>query len=448
MRRFIGLLAGALALVLVAGCVKDDDFSLPETGHQGPPVKVPFTFQDPATDRFYNFDITEVSIKTERNKRINSKKTYIPCTVTVTANESVKGFEAKGQIRGRGNSTWEWYAKKPYRLKLDESASFLGMPKNRDWVFMADYRDVTHMMNLVGFALARCLEVPYANHIRYVHLELNGEDQGLYAVTEQVEEGGNRVVLDQDEGILLALDVNDGPDDEPNATNNFWSDVYGTACAVKYPKDAGEYDVEWVKDAFAELESAIESMDWDEICSVLDVESMAGYLLAQEIMGNVEMNNGSSIRSGYINRYCDTTKWVMGPIWDCDGGFSYDWSDMYDSRGWGHTYFGNYQYLVFGSDPYRRIGKYGSFPHWISDLFGVPEFVDLVQDIWNDRNEKTLQYLLDLIDMASVSISGAARHDLTLWGISNYSFRTQVSGLKNWLVSRFDYLDTVINAYP
>ena len=448
-RHYIRLMAGMMAMILVAGCVKEDvDFELPEKGQEGPPVKESFSFTDPARDSFYNFDVTEVSIKTERNRRINSKKTYIPCTVTVTANESIKGFEATAKIRGRGNSTWEWYAKKPYRLKLDESAQFLGLPKNRDWVFMADYRDVTHLMNMVGFGLARCLEVPYANHIRYVHLELNGDDMGLYAVTEQVEEGGHRVVLDPDEGILLALDVNDGPDDEPDATDNFWSDVYGTACAVKYPEDAAGSDVDRVREEFAVLEEAIESMDWDEICSLLDVESMAGYLLAQEIMGNVEMNNGASIRSGYINRYCDTAKWVMGPIWDCDGGFSYDWSDMYDSRGWGHTYFGNYSYLVFGSDPYNRIGKYGSYPHWISDLFGVPEFVELVQDIWNDRNEKTLQYLLDLIDMASASISGAARHDLALWGISNYSFRTQVAGLKNWLVSRFDYLDTVINAYP
>ena len=50
--------------------------------------------------------------------------------------------------------------------------------------------------------------------------------------------------------------------------------------------------------------------------------------------------------------------------------------------------------------------------------------------------------------MVSKSISRTARNDLTLWGISNYTFRSQVSGLKNWLTNRFDYLDTVINAYP
>ncbi|MBR4792352.1 MAG: CotH kinase family protein [Bacteroidaceae bacterium] len=435
-----------LSAALLTGCVQET--LKPDIDESKEYYTPPFAFQDPAGDSFYNFEITQVSIDTRKGKKVNSKEDYIPCTVTVTPNSSVSTFQATGQIRGRGNSTWEWYPKKPYRLKLDESAAFLGLPKNRDWVFMADYRDVTHMMNLIGFALARCLDVPYANHTRYVRLELNGKDMGLYAVTEQVEEGGNRVMLDPDEGLLIALDVNDGPADCPGATNNFWSKVYGTACAVKYPKDAGADEVKYASKAFRELENAIASQDWERITSVLDVKSMAGYLLAQEIMGNVEMNNGSSIRSGYINRYSEDSKWVMGPIWDCDGGFSYDWSDMYDSRGWGHTYFGNYKYLVFGSDPYNRVGKYGSYPYWISDLFGVPEFVELIKEIWNDKKEKMQEYLLDLIDLATDSISSHAKQDLDIWSINNYSFKVQVLKMKNWLDNRFEYLNDVINNYP
>ena len=56
---------------------------------------------------------------------------------------------------------------------------------------------------------------------------------GLYMITEQVEEGGNRVKLDSDKGILLTLDINDGPADEPDATDNFWSEVFRMAAAVK-----------------------------------------------------------------------------------------------------------------------------------------------------------------------------------------------------------------------
>ena len=444
MKKGTRIIAILLTTLVLADCAPEKpDLDIPEEQEN-----IPFSFQDPENDRFYNFDVTDVVIDTKKGKRVNSKKIYIPCSVEVSQNGSISAFSATGQIRGRGNSTWEWYPKKPYRLKLDESAKFLGMPKNRDWVFMADYRDVTHMMNLVGFTLARCLDVPYPNHIQYVRLELNGQDMGLYAVTEQIEEGGHRVQLDPEEGLLLALDVNDGPADCPDATNNFWSEVYGTACAVKYPDNAGADEVKYASDAFAELEEAIKSKDWERINQVLDVKSMAGYLLAQEIMGNVEMNNGSSIRSGYISRYSEESKWTMGPIWDCDGGFCYDWSDMYDSRGWGHTFFSDYTYLVFGSDPANRKGKYGSYPHWISDLFGVPEFVGLVQDIWNEKYEKTLEYLLNIIDLAYDAIATDAKQDLDIWEIDNYTFKVQVSKLKNWLDNRFEYLDGIINAYP
>ena len=183
--------------------------------------------------------IARIDITTDGGMPVNSKDPadYRPCTVKVSGSEDY-ATEERGQIRGRGNSTWNWYPKKPYRIKLDASVPFLGMAPNKDWVLLADYRDVTHMMNLTGFYLAKELGLPYANHVRYASVSLNGKELGLYMVTEQVEEGGHRVELDPKEGILLALDINDGPDDEPRATNNFWSDVFGMAAAVKYPEDA------------------------------------------------------------------------------------------------------------------------------------------------------------------------------------------------------------------
>ena len=36
-------------------------------------------------------------------------------------------------IRGRGNSTWDIYGKRPYRLKLDNKKNLLGMGKNKHW---------------------------------------------------------------------------------------------------------------------------------------------------------------------------------------------------------------------------------------------------------------------------------------------------------------------------
>ena len=392
--------------------------------------------------------LVRLVVTTDGGVAVDSKETkdYRPCSVTV---DGAKPETLRGAIRGRGNSTWHWYPKKPYRIKLDQSASLAGLPQNRDWVLLADYRDVTHLMNATGFFLARELGLPHTNHIRFVTLELNGEDMGLYALTEQVEEGGNRVKLDKTEGILLALDINDGPGDVPHATNNFYSDVFGMDGAVKYPNDATTADRDRVKREFARLEEAIDDEDWEEIQELLDVESMIHYILVQEIIGNVEMDNNPSLRSGYIHRYNNASKWVMGPLWDCDGGFSYNWGDMYDYYGWGHTFFENYRYLVFGSDPYRHGGAYGSTASdFFCRLFGIPEFVKQFQARWAEVHESLLENLLEYLDQQEKLIDEAAQDDMDLWEIDNYKHKTEYNKLVTWLTKRFGYLDGVIKKYP
>ena len=409
----------------------------------GPPVPTVVTFTAPV--------ISHLDITTDGGVAVNSKDPaqYRPCTVKVSGEEKDYAMEARGKIRGRGNSTWNWYPKKPYRIKLDVSSPFLGMAPNKDWVLLADYRDVTHMMNLVGFYLAQELGLPFANHVRYVTVTLNGEDLGLYMVTEQVEEGGHRVQLDPEEGILLALDINDGPDDRPRATDNFFSNVFWMAAAVKYPEDATKADRDRVREEFAFLERAIESEDWAAVKQELDVESMAKYILIQEIISNVEMDNYPSMRSGFIHRHDDSSRWVMGPLWDCDGGFNYNWSDMYDSRGRGHTYFESYRTLIFGSDPYYRTGAYGSTPSDVfCCLFGMPEFVRLIRQLWIDNQASLLSGLLDCLAETETLIGTAAQADMDRWGIDRYVHAEEYRKLRAWLTNRFRYLDGVIRNYP
>lgn len=427
-----------LLALAMAGCRREVIPEIPEKDPEGDiPVLAP---------------IAKLIVNTENGAAVDSKDPadYRRCTLTVDwAYDSAIVKDVSAQIRGRGNSTWEWYPKKPYRIKLDEASIMLGLPKNRDWVLLADYRDVTHMMNATGFYLARELGLPHSNHIRYVTLVLNGKNMGLYALTEQVEEGGNRVKLDGKEGILLALDINDGPGDAPRASDNFWSEVFGMACAVKYPEDATRTIAKQVKAEFAQLEKAIEDEDWEAIQELLDVESMVNYILVQEIIGNVEMDNYPSMRSGFIHRYDDDAKWVMGPVWDCDGGFSYNWGDMFDSRGWGHTFFGDSSYLVFGSDPYYHVGAYGSTASpFFCRLFGIPEFVKLLQTRWKETHSDLLDGLLEYLDQVEEIIGEEAQRDMNLWGIKNYKHQAEVRKLKTWLVDRFKHLNDVIPKYP
>lgn len=443
MKKTRTLLLFAALLASLAACHDDNIIPTPgpddPDGGKGEPTS------------YYVYALAQIDITTDGGVAVDSKESedYRPCTIKIDGNDFFSDLEARGKIRGRGNSTWHWYPKKPYRIKLDESQPVLGMKKNRDWVLLADYRDVTHMMNNVGFTLAHELGIPSTNHSRYATVTLNGEYLGLYMVTEQVEEGGHRVKLDSNEGLLLALDINDGPGDEPYATNNFWSEGFGMAVAVKYPDDTTEEQRDRAKAEFAALEEAIDNLDWEKIQSLLDVESMINYILVQEIICNVELDNNPSLRSGYIHRYDDSSKWVMGPVWDCDGGFDYNWGDMYDSWGMGHTFFESYRDLIFGSDPFNHREAYGSTASdFFCRLFGIPEFVEMLQQKWNSVIDTLPDTLEEHLASTEDVIGDAAQDDMDLWGITNYTHSREFLNLINWLSQRFSYLDQVVRNYP
>ena len=77
---------------------------------------------------------------------IDSKDNYINATITIEGNDWGEDYTGTTRIRGRGNSTWGM-PKKPYRLKLDESTSILGLLPEKDWVLLANYIDPTLMLN-------------------------------------------------------------------------------------------------------------------------------------------------------------------------------------------------------------------------------------------------------------------------------------------------------------
>ena len=166
------------------------------------------------------YQVARIDIAVDGGKEVTSKQKedYLDCTIKVEADTAAWNFEGRGRIRGRGNSTWEWYPKKPYRIKLDKKASLLGLDEDKDWVLLANYRDPTHLMNTFVFEMGAGLGMPFTNHSRYVEVTINGDYKGLYQLTEQVEQGKNRVNIDSKQGWLLSLDVDDGPSEAPEAT--------------------------------------------------------------------------------------------------------------------------------------------------------------------------------------------------------------------------------------
>jgi hypothetical protein len=198
-----------------------------------------------------------------------------------------------------------------------------------------------------------------------VEVTLNGDYIGLYVLTEQVEQGSNRVAISPTEGLLLSLDADDGPDLSPNATDNFWSSVYQMPVCVKSPKITSTAQLSAIRSNFAQLESAIRNANYDAVEKLLDIQSFIDYMLIQELVYNVEV---AAPRSIFLYRDIDG-RWKMGPLWDFDAGFDFVWSTMYTGTFtlpatknwcWGLT-----------GKPYARVRFYRRFSPICSGVNGL-----------------------------------------------------------------------------
>jgi spore coat protein CotH len=380
------------------------------------------------------FAVPTMTIQVTSGADITSKEEFVPCNVTIDGKGSFADYSAEASIRGRGNSTWLWYDKKPYRLKLNEKSEILGLAADKDWVLLANYRDPTFLMNAFAFEMADFMGIPYTNHSRFVEVTLNGQYMGLYQLTEQVEQGKNRVDVVDNGGLLLSLDEDDGPAILPNAADNFTSSEYQLPVAVKYPKNLTAEQLLTIKDDFAKLERAIASADYDAVAQLLDIPSLINFLSLQELTYNVEL---VTPRSMYLHKNPNSV-YVMGPVWDFDGGFDFDWSTMMT----GHNYF-LAQDLVMGSDP-ARTNTVSSF--WVN-LFKNARFVSEYKNRWNSLNGTALLHCWDVLDNWVVSLSEALARNAQRWP-TDKDYKTEIIRMKQWLQTRETKLNTVVNAYP
>lgn len=141
--------------------------------------------------------------------------------------DAVKGNEAEGnmslvgtdgevdytdkvtEIKGRGNSTFNDYAKKPYQIKIKNKAALIegSEEKNKKWVLLANAAETTLIHNSITFALADMLSLEYTTTYEPVDLYFDGEYRGAYLLCEKVEIDSTKVDIDDLDGMIEDLNA-------------------------------------------------------------------------------------------------------------------------------------------------------------------------------------------------------------------------------------------------
>jgi hypothetical protein len=283
------------------------------------------------------------------------------------------------------------------------------------------------------------MELPYTNTNRFVEVYLNNEYVGMYQFTEQIQQGKNRVEIDEDQGVLLSLDTDDGPQYAPDAGDNFYSSIFELPVAVKHPEDQTPAKLELIKADFAEVEELIQNRDYTALSKRVDIQSMIDFLIIQEMTRNVELVSPRS-----INMFKDADNiYHFGPVWDFDGGYSFDWASMTT----GHGYFGSQSWLMGSSNPSAHPGDaYNYLSGFFVNMFGNAEFMAAYKARWAQVEPGMLAYCFKQLDDYMLHADSAMTNNAKRWPIGKNS-KTEIERMKSWLTTRAANYSNVVKNF-
>lgn len=303
------------------------------------------------------------------------------------------------RIKGRGNATWT-YEKKPYKVKLDEKTSILGMEEAKDWVLLANYTDKTLLRVGISLYLSRLMEFPWTCDDRFVELVLNGEYMGNYQLVESVEQGTNRVNI-PDDGYLFERDG------YYYLEYNYFVSSLGHGYSFKNPDpedDLTTLQWEYIKNFMDEFEGVLTSPTFDDPQSgyrrFIDVPSFVRWFVFQNILANMDTN------VYMVKEDMGDSKVEMYPVWDFEWSIGIGWYEGTRPR--------PANYYVWNSDAF-----------YYDKLLKDPAFKKEVRELWESTS--VTDDILKYIDETSAMLDTSQKLNFKRWDIMNK--RVSVGGI-------------------
>lgn len=352
----------------------------------------------------------QLVISTEGGAPVLNRDDYVPGTLTLD------GKTHALEIKGRGNSTWN-FPKKPYKVKLSEDAALVGTTPQEEWVLLANAADRSAMRTHTAFAVADRTRLAWTPQSRFVELVLNGVPQGLYQLTEQVEVKPGRVELSDDDYLLEINErfVRDGE-------RGFRTVRRRTPIVFKDPDEPERGDVIRVRRHVQSFEKALYGKRFTDPRAgyrpYVDLGSFIDWYLVEELFRNTDSNFSSSV---FVS-LTPGGKLTMGPVWDFDLSGGTAFRRTVPSRGW-HT----------------RLGR-----NWISRMLKDPDFASRVKQRWTTLRPR-VDRIISQLPGAAQSLAPAAEADWAQWhggaeivqGSKHAeSFAGEVTFLRDWLAER------------
>ena len=385
-------------------------------------------------------NLPTVVINTENAAEIVSKEEEISSNVYIISKDGTEILSTtETGVRGRGNASWAYFPKKPYRLKFKSKQSPLGAPASaKKWTLLSNYGDKTLMRNLLAFEVSRCVGQSYTPFSHPVDLIVNGEYKGCYQLCDQVEAASDRVPAK--DGYLIEIDAY-AYQEEVMFTS--WN---GTPVTIKHPD---EDDITWDQRSFIENffnlmeSSALSDSFKDEDIGYrkyLDLDSFLRNFIVGDFCGNTDM-----MWSVYMYKDAANGKLYTGPTWDHDLSFDNDYRS-YPVNGVNDFLFCTKANPA--SDAIRRVTE--------NIVKRDPEARQMLVEIWNKAyQEGGLKQLIEYLEETERLLMESQELNFKRWPILNEkvhmnfqalgSYEAEVQFVKKCISDRLEHFDKLVN---
>ena len=378
-------------------------------------------------------------------------------------------------VKGRGNTSFNNYEKKPFSIKTRKECSILELGAGQDYALISNASDPTLIRNDIMRAMEEAMGIPFVQRGKFVDLYINQEYCGNYYLCTTMEIDTERInITDTEEAMELLysgeayesaenyetanrkgkmLEVN--PEDitggylvERELELRYTADykmmgsgfVTGTEeyFAVKSPKYCSGEQIEYLGNYFEEAEQAILSEDGKNSSTgkyytdYIDSDSFVKRYLAEEISKNYD----GGVASSYFYKDSDLvdSRIYAAPGWD------YDMS------------LGNYVEWMeeFSKDP-KGIGKlehHAYSTEWFSSLYDKPDYYEKIVQYYGRYASPFMEKLItELLDGYYEKLQASTAMNHTRWAKElaknpYYSSREEsFEILEDFVIKRKEFLD-------
>lgn len=345
--------------------------------------------------------------------------------------------------------TGPWYPKKNYDFDivndslLEIDTVLLGLPSENDFIFKAEYLDLSLMKNCLTYEMSRRMD-RYAPRTKYCELFVNGEYMGVYSLTEKIKRDKNRVDIDKLDYDDVAGDSLTGGyiiEINENYTPNDWNSIYPpinaatcpfpVAYKMVYPQiDSTQPEqLDYIHAYVDSFENALNGVDFLDTLTgyrnFISVRSFIDFMLVNEFSANYDSYGRSTFL--YKENISDGGQLNIGPPWDYDRAYA-PWT----TEGW----------------VWEITHPYWPFPFWWSKFREDPEWVSEVYCRWTSLREDVLSNdaFHAIIDSVQTMIELPAQRNFVKWaelGVTDYDY--YVDELKTFVDARLAWMDAALD---